>query len=730
VLGSNTAARLIVDAEKLTMMRDTAAKYLAVAALHGLSCLAPAGAAMREYETYYNPKRLNSTVYESRNYQHAATVAVYKGKVFVAWNGNNYSSKEGDPGQVIMLRTSDDGGSHWSDTRIPFVKDYRALDELQGKAVDAQPGNADDDHKIRLASARQWQPSLVVFRDKLLMFWSQDRSTPGSSLIMSALENGGEQWRSHELHFKPDGTPHMLAVVNGGKDLFKVSNPSYISVERAVRAQLPMITGAEALPATASIRGLSRASLDQAGSGDVPAGAATVNFVPAPHHAAVLRDRSGEPMLAVAVILQQASGDWANSAIKVPAVLTTRDLTNWQMSIMPLRKGGGDFLGDPRGDVGLLSAWEPTIVQDIDGNLEMLFRLNLPPKQDSGGDPGSQGFRAAISKGRFTPSGAIQWELPRPVDYDVPVTRPSAIYLPEARRWVLVQNHSVQGAGYDSSGAPSFRSEKYDPWARQNITVFFSSRGKDDFVAGLSVSESAEEPGVEIVHYPYVAVDGGDLLIVYSTHRRIPACFQNKGSAMPVEICHDSIRLSRIRDLPDASKLYVYPNHFAHHYKYGKAKAQEKTYRVSGRTLTLINQGSAGIETPGDRGCLSLKFRLDGNIQGNRARPVISFGRTPDRTSSVGLSIERAASSAYRLMAGHEPVPGNIRVGEWTSKNVCYDYRAKTLSVDGAEYRLGNAMSERSYLGETGLGRLEADYPDISFDVGGMRLKYESQKAR
>ena len=102
-----------------------------VAAVLAGATLSPglATAAPQAYQVYNNPQRLSSLVIEDPHYHHAATVAQFGNRVFVAWNGNNYNSSEGQPGQVIMLKTSDDDGAHWSRTIVPFSTTYRALAE-------------------------------------------------------------------------------------------------------------------------------------------------------------------------------------------------------------------------------------------------------------------------------------------------------------------------------------------------------------------------------------------------------------------------------------------------------------------------------------------------------------------------------------------------------------------------------------------------------------------------
>jgi hypothetical protein len=682
------------------------------------------------YQVYDSPKRLDSTVFEAAHYHHAPTVAEFNGRIHVAWNGNLYNSTEGQPGQVIMLRSSDDGGRRWSDTKVPFVKEYRALDELGKKGVDAL-GNADDDHKIRLASARQWQPSLVAFRGKLLMFWGQDRGAPGSALMMSALEPDGEQWRSHEMRFGAKGVPYMMPVRNAGKGSEAVSDPPYISIETGARAiALDGIVGARSIPSALNVADLPAQVLKEAGAGGDGRSAAAMpmslvgqRLVPSPNQATVVKDSRGQEVLVVALVLQQSIGDWNNLVLKLPATLTTTDLVNWKLSVVPLRSEKQDFLGEGRGDLGMISAWEPTVTENIDGGMEMLFRINLPPTRAGGGDPGGTAFRLAHAQGQFTSSGAIEWGQARPLDMDVPVTRGMATRILRSNRWVMVHNHFPQGAVYANAAAPAFRSDKYEPWARRNLTVFFSTRGKSDYVAGYSMSAATETVGVEMAHYPAVvsrrSAEGIDeLMVVYSTHRRVPACQQQK-SAAPVALCHDSIQFSRIRMPPDPAGAYIYPNHLANHYAFGRAKPQEKSFGYTAGKLTLFDRGSAGIDTQGDSGCLNLRFRT-GKV-GAADRPVLSFGRSADRVTPIGLSI-KAKGPDLRLSLGATELAGNYRQDDWISSRVCFDHKKKTMSVGDVTVRGGDAMSDRAYLGDSTLGRVEARLPDLEFDVAAMSL--------
>jgi hypothetical protein len=658
--------------------------------------LCAAAFAATPYEVYNSPKRVNSLVYEAPTYHHAATVAAFRGKVYVAWNGNLYSSKEGDPGQVIMLRSSDDGGLHWSDTVIPFVHEYRALDEKSGKAVDAQPGNADDDRKIPLVSAREWQPALIVFHDRLLMFWGQDRNAPGSSLMMSELESDGGQWRSHEMRFKSDGTPYLVPVMHGGRDLADLADSPLVSFGGPGSAK---IVGAEAYQGLAGLK-----------------------LLPAPHQVAVVKGPKGEQVLAVASILEETSGDWANHAVKIPAVFTTTDLVHWSMSVVPLRQGERDFLASAAPNASLLSAWEPNVFQDAAGNLELLFRINLAPRANPAAAVPGNGFRVAEAHGRWSGSTAVEWSAPRVLDYDMPVSRSSVVYAPASHRWVLVQDHAVQGGSYEAGGRLAFNTEKYEPWARENMTAFFSLRGEDDFLSGLNLSSKTEEQGVELVHYPYAAMDGDELLVAYSSHRREPSCKGEKVAAAPMASCHDAIHFTRVRELPDPNRLYVYPNHFARYFAYGASRPQEKTYGFDGTVLTLIGRGSAGIETPGDAGCIHMRFKVEGDMPGEAARPLISFGRTPDRLAAVGVGVARQGPGYVLTVNGRRASDQELRAGQWADETVCYNYTAHSIAVDGRDFALGNAMNRHSYLGDPSLAKAsEAHWPNIAFDLSQTR---------
>jgi hypothetical protein len=712
----------------------------AILALLAWASLTSAGAAPAlPYKVFNSVQRVQSTVFEDRNYHHAATVAEFNGRIYVAWNGNLYNSTEGQPGQVIMLRGSDDGGRSWSDLKIPFVREYRALDESLGKAVDAAPGSADRNRRVRLTSARQWQPALVAFRNDLMMFWGQDRGRAGSALMMSTLEPGTGQWRSSELHFRPNGVPVFTSASSEERDGAEPGDPPFLTIEASpALTKRASILGLESLPQTLRI---SNRIAPAHRAGD-PTGAADPSdlrnllgqrLLPSPQYATVLTDKEGGHLLAVTVILQQVDGDWNNEAVKVPAVLTTRDMVSWQLSIVPLASGGRDFLGDPRGDVGWVSAWEPSVTMDAAGKVEMLFRLNLAPREAGGQAPSSKGYRMARSTGVLLPTGGVAWSVPRMVDIDVPTSRGQVLRRGTLDRWVMIHNNNVQGTAYRAGDSPVFASEKYEPWARSNLSVFFSTRGTEDYTAGLNLSAQTETPGVELVHYPYAQSvtrpNGSDeILLAYSTHRRTPACALRKIGA-DSQTCHDSIQFVRLSGLPDPSGAFIYPNQFAKHFDYGKSGRQEKTYGLHEGHLTLFNRASAGIDTFGTAGCVAMRFKLESELPRSVSRPVISFGRSADRSRALGLSVERDDRQNFLALAGRR-LPLNFAPGQWRTTSVCYDLEKNTLTAEGVTINVDEALVPRAYLGDSTLKRLDGKLPDITFDLAGMFFAGASSAAK
>jgi len=700
---------------RLGALRFAAAFGLLAAALQG------AVGAPLSYQVYNSPKRIASVVLEDPHYHHAATVAQYGSRVYVAWNGNDYNASEGQPGQVIMLRTSDDDGATWSKTTIPFSKAYRALDDQLKKGVDAAPGDADDNHKVHNPAARQWQPALTVFKGKLLMFWGMDRDAEGSAMMMSVLEPDGRQWRSNELHFKGDGSPYFVPEIDGQAG--KSDDPSSLSIP----GRYPKILGADTIPTAIRLNDIPPALLKAENAAGPQISLQGQRLVPSSNQAAVLRLKDGTEVLAVSAILEQTSVDWNNLAVKIPAVLTTTDLQTWQMSVVPLKPGGADLLGHARGDLGLVSAWEPTVNVDHLGNFHMEFRLNLPPRTAGGGDPDSNGTRSAGVIGSFEPGVGVHWKEAHRADFDLAVSRSTITKLPGDLRWVMAGNNNVQGASYDGRGIPVFRAEKFEPWARENLTLFFSTRGDDDFVAGLNVSGDLDAHGVEEVHYPYIqsAAIGGkgdDLLVVFSTHRREPSC---KGGNPNPRACHDSIRFVRIKELPDPKAPAIYPNHFARYFSYGRPRPQDKVYSLKENLLTLVDRGSAGIETAGNDGCMNLRFRLDGAVADGDVRPIVSFGRTSDRVGAIGLVVRGG-----RLFLGEKPIGNPVAPGAWNDVRVCYDYAAGRLSAGGVDWTLGPGnLSQRTYLGDQTLAKRDRRLPDLSFDLAGTSLELGNARA-
>ena len=295
----------------------------------------PASATLH-YQIYGAPKRDDGEVYRGEGYHHASTVARVGSTTYVAWNGNLYNSSEGQPGQVILLSQSGNGATGtWSAPQIPFVRAYRALDERFG-AIDAAPGAADDDHRIRQTSSRQWQPGLIVFNGKLIMFWGLDRTTAGAAMMMSVAEPDLLQWRSHELHFNAaDGTPYMVPIENVGASTFvPPQDPATLLIQDGMAKAYPNARGVSSVPTDLNINDISSSYLDaEALDGETPVTMPVSlrghRLLPFAGQPVVIHPLGGVPLLAVPIILEQTAVDWNNLAVKIPALLTTTDLVSW-----------------------------------------------------------------------------------------------------------------------------------------------------------------------------------------------------------------------------------------------------------------------------------------------------------------------------------------------------------------------------------------------------------------
>jgi hypothetical protein len=381
----------------------------------------------------------------------------------------------------------------------------------------------------------------------------------------------------------------------------------------------------------------------------------------------------------------------------------------------------GDLLQSPRGDLGLVTAWEPTLALDANGNVRVEFRINLAPLTAAGTPASSGGWRAGSAVGVIQPDGRISFSQAHHVDLDVPASRASMTKLPGQQRWVMAANHMVQGVAYQGSVAPSFPSDTYQPWAREDLSLWFSTRGGDDFVSGVDVSAPLGVPGLELVHYPAVQAVGNALAVAYSLRRRDVTCGT---PAATLAGCHDAIQYVRIGGLPDAAKPAVYPNAFASYFTYGHATPQTRSSTLAPGVLTLNGRGSAGIETPGTTGCVSLRFRLEAPLAAGDVRPVFSFGRSTDRAHAMGLQLRGMAGGQMELLLGSVVVQTRLAPGLWISAPMCYDFVQRKLWSGTAVWNLGAATpSYRSYLGDDTLAWRALPMPDLSFDLAALTLQ-------
>jgi hypothetical protein len=293
-----------------------------------------------------------------------------------------------------------------------------------------------------------------------------------------------------------------------------------------------------------------------------------------------------------------------------------------------------------------------------------------------------------------------------------------------------VQNHDVQGVSYNAAEVPQFINEKYMPFSRTNMTVFFSSRGNGDYVGGLNISryqrpgtkQYVDEPSVEMVHYPDAlvvpAVDGHEqLFMVFSTHRRVGVCAWDGN----LDACADSIQFVRLNDLPVAGQPAIYPNHFAFAFDFGSGQTQDAVYSYTHdenqNVLTLINRGSAGIETTGNKGVINLSFKLNAALLAGESRPVISFGRSGARTAINGLRLTLNTRGSYDLVMGSMVIRTGLELQSWIRISLNYDYSAKTISVEGYPAYFMSSMNRRVYLGDPTLSHAGRALPNLTFDL-------------
>ncbi len=170
-----------------------------VAALLASVLAAPSRAAERTYE-YYQPQVTDRVIYNGTfgsgefAYNHMVSLEHFRGKYYAVWGANAATNREGQPGQINVLSTSDD-----------FINWTQPVD-LAGPENSVVPVLAPDEVF--------WQPELLNIRDEeLICLWSygKERDTKpsgrnwgnpktGKGLYLSRLSaEPGAKWRHEKI---------------------------------------------------------------------------------------------------------------------------------------------------------------------------------------------------------------------------------------------------------------------------------------------------------------------------------------------------------------------------------------------------------------------------------------------------------------------------------------------------------------------------------------------------
>lgn len=184
------------------MSTTRAALLAAVVSLDVIQGATQAAADDRRTYELYEPTVHWVTIYEGKlgegqyGYNHMASLAHFSGKFYAVWGANADTIREGQPGQQVVLSTSDDF-VHWTDP-VHFV----------GEGSENPIGGPE---------VRQWQPNLLNLDDRELwcLWYSStpegDREHDGTYLSKLSAEPGARWVNQRIFHRIPvDGEPFVV----------------------------------------------------------------------------------------------------------------------------------------------------------------------------------------------------------------------------------------------------------------------------------------------------------------------------------------------------------------------------------------------------------------------------------------------------------------------------------------------------------------------------------------
>ena len=128
----------------------------------------------------YKPSVSHHAIHEGKfekghyPYNHMASVEWFDGKFYAVWGGNPNTHRESQPGQVLLLSTSEDF-AHWTDP-VEFVGLGAENPVVDPKGV-------------------QWQPNLLNYYDEeLWCLWCNAKSEKSGTYFSRLSKKPGARW--------------------------------------------------------------------------------------------------------------------------------------------------------------------------------------------------------------------------------------------------------------------------------------------------------------------------------------------------------------------------------------------------------------------------------------------------------------------------------------------------------------------------------------------------------
>lgn len=272
-----------------------------------------------------------------------------------------------------------------------------------------------------------------------------------------------------------------------------------------------------------------------------------------------------------------------NETEKLNILLLTNNGINWNLEKINSFK-----------EAKYKDVWEPIISESIN-NQYYLFSRNLKDDLLNISEQSPIIFSKSDDLKNWTPYQKLAYDIPNSNGFIKKISK---------SRWVFIHNDYRQITNKEKS-----------IMARQNISLFFSTRGSTDYIPGINISQNN---GLlvnqnERISYPKLTLHNNKIFSTFTKRLYDPNMNQ-----IGYDIC-----LSIIGNIPENNKIYIYPRQFAKHMI---NRAHYSVINIKKNHLFLFGNSSAGIETKHNEFQIKLRYKLGILMTANEKSILLTIG--------------------------------------------------------------------------------------------------------